>query len=128
MVELDCTLLDLPANLADQYAPQLRTALAQMTDVEAGKIVNGDEQREGGHYWLRAPKLAPPAEGKAIGAAQEQVERFAAEARKRFNCYLLVGIGGSALGPQFLANAFREPGRTPPIFFFDNTDPEGFSR
>jgi glucose-6-phosphate isomerase len=128
MVELDCTLLDLPANLAEQYAPQVRAALAQMADVEAGKIVNVDEKRMVGHYWLRAPKLAPPTEGKAIVAAQEHVEQFTAEARKRFNCYLLVGIGGSALGPQFLANAFREPGRTPSIYFFDNTDPEGFTR
>src|SRR5262249_26123898 len=128
MVELDCTLLDLPGNLAEQYAPQVRTALNQMTDVEAGKIVNIDEKRPVGHYWLRAPKLAPPAEGKAIVAAQEQVERFAAEARQRFGSYLLIGIGGSALGPQFVANAFREPGRTPPIFYFDNTDPEGFTR
>src|SRR5262249_23766574 len=67
-------------------------------------------------------------EGKAIVAAQEQVERFAAEARQHFGSYLLIGIGGSALGPQFVANAFREPGRTPPIFYFDNTDPEGFTR
>jgi glucose-6-phosphate isomerase len=46
-----------------------------------------------------------------------------------FKNYLLIGIGGSALGPQFVANALGNPktDRLKP-FFFDNTDPDGMDR
>src|SRR6185295_19377187 len=46
-----------------------------------------------------------------------------------FKNYLLIGIGGSALGPQFVANALGDP-RTDKLkpFFFDNTDPDGMDR
>jgi glucose-6-phosphate isomerase len=41
----------------------------------------------------------------------------------------LIGIGGSALGPQFVAHALGDP-RTDKLkpFFFDNTDPDGMDR
>jgi len=41
---------------------------------------------------------------------------------------LLIGIGGSALGPQFVADALGNPGDPMDAFFFDNTDPDGFDR
>jgi hypothetical protein len=42
---------------------------------------------------------------------------------------LLIGIGGSALGPQFVANALSTgAGDRLEPFFFDNTDPHGFAR
>jgi len=41
---------------------------------------------------------------------------------------LLIGIGGSALGPQFVSAALGSPDDPMDIFFFDNTDPEGFDR
>ncbi len=46
-----------------------------------------------------------------------------------FKNYLLIGIGGSALGPQFVAHALGDP-RTDKVkpFFFDNTDPDGMHR
>ena len=46
-----------------------------------------------------------------------------------FKNYMLIGIGGSALGPQFVANALGNPktDRLKP-FFFDNTDPDGMDR
>ncbi len=42
---------------------------------------------------------------------------------------MLIGIGGSALGPQFVANALGDP-RTDKLkpYFFDNTDPDGMDR
>jgi glucose-6-phosphate isomerase len=41
----------------------------------------------------------------------------------------LIGIGGSALGPQFVANALSQPGHDKmAIHFFDNTDPDGMQR
>src|SRR5205085_9813617 len=43
-----------------------------------------------------------------------------------FKNLLLIGIGGSALGPQFVANALGQPGKDKlKVFFFDNTDPDG---
>jgi glucose-6-phosphate isomerase len=41
----------------------------------------------------------------------------------------LIGIGGSALGPQFVAHALGDP-RTDKLkpYFFDNTDPDGMNR
>src|SRR5439155_79926 len=42
---------------------------------------------------------------------------------------LLIGIGGSALGPQFVANALGAPESDKlAIHFFDNTDPDGMDR
>jgi glucose-6-phosphate isomerase len=127
-MEWDLRRLELPGNLFDQYESRVSVAIDQMRAVEAGEKVNRDEQRAVGHYWLRNPELAPPDQRQAIVAAQEQIERFAAFARSRFRKYLLIGIGGSALGPQLLWSAFYEPGVTPPFFVFDNTDPEGFDR
>lgn len=128
MLDLDLRRLALPDNLAEQYAPQVAAALAQMADIEAGKLVNVDEQRAVGHYWLRRPDLAPTADGAAIHASHEQIDKFVTGPARKFQRFLLVGIGGSALGPQFLTQALRVPGATPSLFFLDNTDPEGFVR
>src|SRR6185503_14317153 len=43
-----------------------------------------------------------------------------------FKNLLLIGIGGSALGPQFVSHALCQPASDKlRIFFFDNTDPDG---
>ena len=39
----------------------MQAAFAAMAALEAGAIANPDEQRRVGHYWLRAPELAPDA-------------------------------------------------------------------
>lgn len=128
VIEMNWRRLDLPGNLFEQYESAVAAALAEMRAVEAGEKVNRDEQRAVGHYWLRRPEIAPAAERQEIESAWEQVERFAESIRGRFRKFLLIGIGGSALGPQLLYQAFREPGQTPTLFVFDNTDPEGFDR
>lgn len=46
----------------------------------------------------------------------------------RFEALLVIGIGGSALGPQFLADALGSAGDRLVPHFFDNTDPEGMER
>jgi glucose-6-phosphate isomerase len=128
VIELEFRRLNLPANLLEQHESRIADAVHQMQAVEEGQKVNRDEQRAVGHYWLRRPELAPPAERQAIEQAQEQVRQFADSYRGRFRKYLLIGIGGSALGPQLLHSALREPGQTPLFYVFDNTDPEGFDR
>jgi len=116
----------------------VQKAFAAMAALETGAIANPDENRMVGHYWLRNAALAPTAEITAeIVRALAQIQAFAAKIHQgatagaggTFKNYLLVGIGGSALGPQFVANALGDP-RTDKLkpHFFDNTDPDGMNR
>ena len=46
-----------------------------------------------------------------------------------FKNVLVIGIGGSALGPQFVAQALGNPRKDKlKPYFFDNTDPDGMNR
>jgi glucose-6-phosphate isomerase len=91
-----------------------------------------------GHYWLRNPAIAPTQEIRSdIEKTLSQIKAFAADvhagvirgATGNFKNLLLIGIGGSALGPQFVANALGHPNRDRMrLFFFDNTDPDGMRR
>lgn len=113
-------------------------AFSAMAALEAGAVANPDEGRRVGHYWLRAPELAPGPELKTaieetvakVKAFAEGVHsgRIAPESGGRFTNLLLIGIGGSALGPQLVADALG--GTSDPVrpFFFDNTDPDGMAR
>ena len=117
----------------------MQEALAEMDALEAGAIANADEQRMVGHYWLRNPGLAPEAKITAeIKETLEAIKAFAADihagkiappSRKRFTQILSIGIGGSALGPMFVADALGEPhDAAMDIAFVDNTDPDGIAR
>jgi len=118
--------------------PRMQKAFADMAALEAGAIANPDENRMVGHYWLRNASLAPTPEiRREIEETVARIRDFAAKihageihsAEGNFKNYLLVGIGGSALGPQFVAHALGNPktDRLKP-FFFDNTDPDGMDR
>ncbi|HMI88989.1 MAG TPA: glucose-6-phosphate isomerase [Polyangiaceae bacterium] len=118
-------------------APMTR-AFSEMAELEKGAIANADEGRMVGHYWLRDPALAPSAEIRdAIIRTRSGVTRFAEDVHSgkiapprggRFTHLLVIGIGGSALGPQFVASALGGKGDRMRPFFFDNTDPDGMSR
>ncbi|MBI1733867.1 MAG: glucose-6-phosphate isomerase [Candidatus Rokubacteria bacterium] len=114
----------------------MRKALAAMDALEAGAIANPDEQRMVGHYWLRDASRAPTPEiAREIRATLAAIKRFARGVHagrvkppkaKTFRNVLVVGIGGSALGPQFVARALGDArGDRLHPFFFDNTDPDG---
>ena len=118
--------------------PRMQQAFLDMAKLEKGAIANPDENRMVGHYWLRNPALAPTLEiRKEIEETILKIKAFSAKVhagniRPRggaFKNYLLIGIGGSALGPQFVAHALGDP-RTDKLkpFFFDNTDPDGMDR
>jgi glucose-6-phosphate isomerase len=49
-------------------------------------------------------------------------------AGETFRRALIIGIGGSALGPQLLDDALTDGERGLSLSFFDNTDPEGMER
>lgn len=129
-------------NLADDFFAQMeskiRKAFADMAALEKGAIANPDEKRMVGHYWLRNPALAPTPEiRREIEETLAEIKKFTAQvhegkiqgARGAFKNVLLIGIGGSALGPQFVSSALGHPvSDKMDIFFFDNTDPDGFDK
>lgn len=118
--------------------PRMKSALEAMSDLERGAIANPDENRMVGHYWLRAPELAPTNEIRdAIATTIAQIKRFAADVHSgaiapkpgvTFSHVLVVGIGGSALGPQFVNQALNSVVDPMTISFFDNTDPDGMAK
>src|SRR6266496_3423811 len=135
---LDISRMKFPDDFFEKMRPKIEKAFAAMRELERGAIANPTEKRMVGHYWLRNPALAPNAEVRAdIEETITHIKRFAAdvhtgkiaaENRKRFEHILLIGIGGSALGPQFVADALGSWRDSMDIYFFDNTDPDGFNR
>lgn len=112
--------------------PAMQQALAAMDALEGGAIANPDEQRMVGHYWLRTPALAPTPEIRAeIETCLTRMTEFASgiHASGKFTDVLSIGIGGSALGPMFVADAVGHPVTDKlRVHFFDNTDPDGVER
>lgn len=131
---LDLSLMNIDSGLATQLEPQIATAWADMDAVESGAIANADEGRMVGHYWLRNPGLAPSdALRRAITTPIRDLKRFAEKVHSgsikppgggAFKQILLIGIGGSALGPQLVSDALGRDAQLP-LYFFDNTDPDG---
>ncbi|MBE9018197.1 glucose-6-phosphate isomerase, partial [Chroococcidiopsidales cyanobacterium LEGE 13417] len=118
--------------------PKLEKAFADMAALEAGAIANPDENRMVGHYWLRDPDLAPTPEIKQeIVESVDQIETFARKIHSgaihppqapRYTDIISIGIGGSALGPEFVAEALAPDFPPLAIHFIDNTDPAGIDR
>jgi len=135
---LDISRMKFPEDFFERMQPKIEKAFAAMRELEAGAIANPTENRMVGHYWLRNPALAPTPELRAeIQGTIYRIKRFAenvhagkitAENGKLFEHLLLIGIGGSALGPQLVADALGSAPDPMDIYFFDNTDPDGFDR
>lgn len=116
----------------------MQMAFASMKALEGGAIANPDEGRMVGHYWLRNPALSPTPEiREEIESALKRIKAFtrAVHVGKirgqggKFTRILVVGIGGSALGPQFVNHALGNPGQDKmEASFLDNTDPDGIKR
>jgi glucose-6-phosphate isomerase len=131
---LDLSLMDIEPGYVEALAPKITKAFADMVAVESGAIANPDEGRMVGHYWLRNADLAPTPElKKAITEPIAALKHFAEKVHTgaitppgggTFQQVLLIGIGGSALGPQLVSEAIGQNARLP-LYFFDNTDPAG---
>ena len=114
--------------------PLFNKALEAMGALDKGAIANPDENRQVGHYWLRDPGLAPSSEIRTqIEETVESIISFSKQIHQGtiltpsgepFTNILLIGIGGSALGPQFIADALGTSDGLS-IDFLDNTDPDG---
>src|SRR5437867_1249271 len=135
---IDISRMKFPADFFEKMRPGIEKAFAAMRELESGAIANPGEKRMVGHYWLRNPALAPTPELRAnIEETNKRIKKFAAdvhagkiadESRRPFQHILLIGIGGSALGPELVADALGSADDPMDIYFFDNTDPDGFDR
>jgi glucose-6-phosphate isomerase len=133
---LDYSRIPFPENFLAEMEPAAQRAYTDMAALEKGAIANPDENRMVGHYWLRDAKLAPtPDLTRAIDDSLAQIRSFAADVHtgrlagstgQAFTRLLVVGIGGSALGPQLVNHSLGRPGADKmAVSFFDNTDPDG---
>jgi len=127
-IALDLRWMGLPQDLDATLAGAIERAFVELAALEGGAIANADEGRQVGHYWLRAPELAPPGVGALIVAARDAVRAAVAKVAGRFSKVLVIGIGGSALGPQLVADALGGRDDKREVLFFDNTDPDGMTR
>jgi len=124
---------------ADDFFAEMQAgvdnAYKQMKDLESGAIANPDEKRMVGHYWLRDSSLSSSAEIRnEIDANLKQIKEFTQSIHsgkikscdnKLFSQLLIIGIGGSALGPQLVADALSSGDDKMKVSFIDNTDPDG---
>jgi glucose-6-phosphate isomerase len=134
-ISLDISRMRFSENYLNDMEPEMQAAFQAMDALEKGGIANPDENRMVGHYWLRAPKLAPTeAIAQEIESTLSAIKRFATQVHQGtikgsagiFKNLLVIGIGGSALGPQFASQALGCPKKdSMNVFFFDNTDPDG---
>ncbi|MCC7373341.1 MAG: glucose-6-phosphate isomerase [Verrucomicrobiales bacterium] len=137
-LSMDLSRLGFDDDYLARMSGPMKLAFEAMAALEKGAIANPDEKRQVGHYWLRHAALAPDAATREmIAAALEDIKTFSAAVhegriagqRGAFEHLLVIGIGGSALGPQLVANALGHPIRDRlSVRFFDNTDPDGMDR
>lgn len=135
-ISMDLSQLPLTPEFLAEMQPLIDRAYADIAALEGGTIANPDENRMVGHYWLRNSAIAPTAELRAkIDEPLAALKAFAADVLegrvlapngKKFSTCLVIGIGGSALGPELVADALPAQGLE--MRFLDNTDPDGMYR
>lgn len=136
-LQVDLSRSGVDAAVLDSLRPRLAKALDGIARIEAGDVMNPDEGRMVGHYWLRAPNLAPtPALHREIRDTVVAISDFAGRVHSGtlrgadgpFLHLLLVGIGGSSLGPLFVSTALSGQNDRMQLHCIDNTDPDGIDQ
>ena len=132
---LDISHMKFPHQYLEEMTSPMQNAFAKMNALENGCIANPHENRMVGHYWLRHPALAPSRRIQtAIEKNISEIKNFAGKIHagilhsptgEPFQKILLVGIGGSALGPQFIHQALGVSENRMAFYCLDNTDPDG---
>lgn len=135
---LDISRMQFPKGFFENMAEPMAKIHQEIAELEKGAIANPDEHRRVGHYWLRNPELAPTEEiAEEIKETLVNIQEFvraihsgeiSPEKGGVFRNVLLIGIGGSSLGPRFVSDALASPQDKMRILFIDNTDPEGIDR
>ncbi|KAK3130282.1 hypothetical protein QOZ80_6BG0491300 [Eleusine coracana subsp. coracana] len=131
---VDVSRMGFTEEFLQQMEPLMQRAFVSMQELEKGAIANPDESRMVGHYWLRNPGLAPNSFLRTkIESTLDSILAFSHDVVSgkitspsgRFTSILSIGIGGSALGPQFVSEALAPDNPPLKIRFIDNTDPAG---
>ncbi|MGI6588416.1 MAG: glucose-6-phosphate isomerase [Peptococcia bacterium] len=132
-LSLDYSCIHFSEEYLQEMEPRIEQAFCKMQELERGELANLDEQRMVGHYWLRNAALAPRKEiSTEIGQTYEKIKEFGRAIKagdivsgtgQLFSRFLLIGIGGSALGPQLICDTLGVSGLQ--AYFLDNTDPDG---
>ena len=133
---MDISRMPFPDDYLASKESDIQAAYAAMAKLESGAIANPDENRMVGHYWLRNPNIAPnSALREEISGTLAEIKVFVAKVHsgeikgstgKIFTQLLVIGIGGSALGPQLVSHALGQPDKDKiKVHFLDNTDPDG---
>jgi glucose-6-phosphate isomerase len=130
-ISLDVSRMTFSPEFLSAMEGPARRGLESMKALEAGAEANPDEHRMVGHYWLRNAALAPDLSlTEAIEQTKTDILNFAREVHAAgvISDVLVVGIGGSALGPQFISDALGVRENPIRLHFADNTDPDGMDR
>ncbi len=133
---IDVSRIPFTEEFLEKMEVPMQQAFSAMAALENGVVANPDENRMVGHYWLRSPELAPSDElSDAIQNTLTAIKIFTNQVHDGelksanglpFSNLLVIGIGGSALGPQLVNHALGQPGTDKlNVAFFDNTDPDG---
>ncbi len=136
---MDISRMRFDEGFLEKMSASMQSAFKAMDELEKGAIANPDEKRMVGHYWLRAPELAPtPGIAEEVRKSVADIKKFAKDVHTgiikpakahKFTHVISIGIGGSALGPMFVADALGNPATDPmKVDFIDNTDPDGIAR
>lgn len=137
-ITLDIAHMNFSESFFEEMETPMQEAFRAMENLEKGALANPDENRRVGHYWLRCAALAPTDAIKAaIEKAIHKIKQFAvaihtgtllSPSGRRFENFLLIGIGGSALGPQFIHQALGAYHNQMAFYAIDNTDPDGIEQ
>lgn len=137
-LQLDISRMEFEDSFFTDMEPRMKSAYAKIRELEKGSISNPDENRMVGHYWLRNPDIAPDVSiSEEIKHTLESLKMFTkdihmgkirGEKGNLFENVLVIGIGGSSLGPRFLADALSSDKNILQLYFLDNTDPDGIDR
>lgn len=135
---IDISQVPFPEDFFPTMADKMAQVYRQMAELEKGAIANPDEARMVGHYWLRRPELAPEENiAREIRDTIKRVKEFAekihagvlkGEKGRWFKNFIVIGIGGSSLGPRFVSAALGNQNDRLKAYFIDNTDPDGIDR
>ncbi len=135
---LDISRMRFADNFFEKTKVAAEKAIVEMKKLESGALANPDEQRMVGHYWLRNSSLAPSNDLKvAIEKEIKKIKDFAEKihsgtiktpGNELYENLVIIGIGGSALGPQLVSDCLGTTKDKIKTYFCDNTDPDGIQR
>lgn len=114
-------------DLSGDFSALEKVAKEKMKAILSGKLVNDDEKRMVGHYWLRNPSLSPTKEiENAVLSCNKKIAEFVSNHRYKYA--IVCGIGGSSLGAEFISKCLEKDTDKTKLFFLDNTDPDGMDK